>query len=327
MKTFIHHDGALGDALLSLPCIREIRKSAGLLCMAGRPDVAGLLKQMGLVDEAYSADNALYASLYTAAADEQAERFLTPFDRAFLFTVRKDSSFGIHLRRIVPETGSILTIPPAGEKIHATDYRMRQLAPDRNPATAPVMMEVPLKYREQAQRLLTDAGCKDGEQRLTVIHPGSGGRKKCWPLERYLRLADRLLGEQDTFLAVLSGPAEDYGMRERIEQFVRSRHNTVHLRDRELSLVAAILSMAGLYVGNDSGITHLAAAVGAPVIALFGPTDPRVWGPKGAKVRVLAAASLGHATASISVDEVLSNVEGTGQRAKGRGTTPDEIQN
>ena len=68
--------------------------------------------------------------------------------------------------------------------------------------------------------------------------------------------------------------------------------------------LACWLATARVYIGNDSGITHLAAAVGTPVVALFGPTDPRIWAPRGAHVRVIAKPSL----ADIGVDEVAAAV-------------------
>ncbi len=95
------------------------------------------------------------------------------------------------------------------------------------------------------------------------IHPFSGSRKKNWPVEKYRALAERLpgpvywvRGEEDPELA---GALEPMG----------------------LDALARRLKGARLYIGNDSGVSHLAAAVGAPVVALFGPTDPRVWAPRG----------------------------------------------
>lgn len=113
-----------------------------------------------------------------------------------------------------------------------------------------------------------DCGVK--REAFAVIHPFSGSAKKNWPLEKFQRLASGLekvmpvswlRGRQDPPLA-----------------------GAVEIDD--LYDVACWLARARLYVGNDSGVTHLAAAVGTPVLALFGPTDPRVWAPRGAHVRI-----------------------------------------
>jgi hypothetical protein len=103
-----------------------------------------------------------------------------------------------------------------------------------------------------------------------VIHPFSGSPRKNWPLERFQQLAQKLerlmpvkwcAGEDDPPLA-----------------------GAVRIGD--LYELACWLAQARVYIGNDSGITHLAAAVGTPVLALFGPTDPEVWAPRGLHVRV-----------------------------------------
>jgi ADP-heptose:LPS heptosyltransferase len=103
-----------------------------------------------------------------------------------------------------------------------------------------------------------------------VIHPFSGSPRKNWPLEKFRALAGKLepvmpvrwcAGEEDP-------PLPDA------------------VRIDDLYELACWLAKARLYIGNDSGITHLAAAVGTPVLALFGPTDPDVWAPRGQHVRV-----------------------------------------
>jgi ADP-heptose:LPS heptosyltransferase len=76
------------------------------------------------------------------------------------------------------------------------------------------------------------------------------------------------------------------------------------VRFDDLYELACWLAGASLYVGNDSGITHLAAAAGAPVVALFGPTDPAVWAPRGPRVRVVATGRPGEPMERIPLDRV-----------------------
>ncbi len=109
--------------------------------------------------------------------------------------------------------------------------------------------------------------CPRGDGGCTVIHPFSGSPRKNWPLENFRELA-RLLGP----VRWCAGPTEPLDGAVRFD---------------DLYELACWLATARLYVGNDSGITHLAAAVGTPVVALFGPTDPEVWGPRGERVRIL----------------------------------------
>ena len=118
-----------------------------------------------------------------------------------------------------------------------------------------------------------------GEPRnAAVIHPLSGSARKNWPTARFIALADRL-------------PLDvEWAARENWLRFANLR---------ELS---TWMAGARLYIGNDSGITHLAAALGVPVVALFCPTDPEVWGPRGSNVRIIRAPAMDE----ISVDAVLS---------------------
>ncbi len=99
---------------------------------------------------------------------------------------------------------------------------------------------------------------------FAVIHPFSGSPAKDWPLDRFQALAERLARRLPVRLC--AGPHEKLKDATRIQ---------------DLYDLARWLAGAQVYVGNDSGITHLAAAAGAPVVALFGPTDPAVWAPRG----------------------------------------------
>ena len=143
-------------------------------------------------------------------------------------------------------------LPPLEGERHAVDFFLGVAASGEYP-----------RLRFQAPR---------GERRV-VIHPFSGGAKKNWPLERYRAVADQL----PLPVAWSAGPEEHLAEAQRFSQ---------------LDELARWVASASLYIGNDSGITHLAAATGTPVIALFGASDPRVWAPRGAHVGVITATSL-----------------------------------
>jgi ADP-heptose:LPS heptosyltransferase len=115
-----------------------------------------------------------------------------------------------------------------------------------------------------------------------LLHPGSGSPAKIWP--HFEELA-RLLPDSE----ILLGPCE--------KPLTAPNPSLTNL---SLPEVAEEVRRCRLFIGNDSGITHIAAYWGAPTIALFGPSDPAIWGPLGRRVRVLRRSSL----AEISVEDV-----------------------
>ena len=117
-----------------------------------------------------------------------------------------------------------------------------------------------------------------------VIHPGSGGAHKCWHLDNFLAVA-RMLEKEGTDSVFLLGPAEMERFGESTISYIRELGNL--LTDLPLSDVLAILSCSRAFLGNDSGITHLAAALGIRTVAVFGPTDPAIYRPIGSAVTIL----------------------------------------
>jgi ADP-heptose:LPS heptosyltransferase len=112
-----------------------------------------------------------------------------------------------------------------------------------------------------------------------AVHPGSGSRAKNWPADRFAALLFAL-GANGKYLLV-EGPA-DAEAAQPLEAGAAAVACSLPPR-----VLGAILSRARVYVGNDSGVSHLAAAWGAPTVALFGPTDPAVWSPIGLRVAVV----------------------------------------
>jgi hypothetical protein len=157
-------------------------------------------------------------------------------------------------------------LPPSDSGEHVSDFFSRQVG-------APLGQVTKLKVLQAAPR------------GSVVIHPFSGGARKNWPLEKYRELAARLKRPVEW----LAGPEE---------QLERA------CRFDDLGALARWLSGASAYVGNDSGITHLAAAVGIPTVALFGPTDPALWCPRGKNARWLRHEPI----AELSVEAVESEV-------------------
>lgn len=117
-----------------------------------------------------------------------------------------------------------------------------------------------------------------------LIHPGSGGRKKTWPLRNWRDLLCRLRSEIRLPVLLSLGPADAF-----LDEFARSmeKGGAVLVSGLSLLRLAALISKCRFYMGVDSGVSHLAAATGTPSIVIFGPTDPGVWAPVGERVRIV----------------------------------------
>jgi ADP-heptose:LPS heptosyltransferase len=123
-----------------------------------------------------------------------------------------------------------------------------------------------------------------GTGRGLLVHPGSGSKRKNWPVERYLRVAQAMVQQGEVPVTILIGPAES----DQLAFWRQESHAGVTLKNGlSIQEVCCLLSRTELYLGNDSGISHLAASLGVYTIALFGPTDPARWSPLGPRVRVL----------------------------------------
>ncbi|GAB4164777.1 MAG: hypothetical protein Fur0032_01060 [Terrimicrobiaceae bacterium] len=122
--------------------------------------------------------------------------------------------------------------------------------------------------------------------RVVALHPGSGSPRKNWPVGQWKALAAWLLAEQLADALVVVGGEADEQVLDEFRRELRGQPVKI-LYGLPLRRLAATLAGCRLMIGHDSGISHLAAAAGCPVIALFGPTDPAVWSPRGQRVRVL----------------------------------------
>jgi ADP-heptose:LPS heptosyltransferase len=121
-------------------------------------------------------------------------------------------------------------------------------------------------------------------KKAVVIHPGSGGAHKCWRLDNFLSVA-RILAKEGVEVVFLFGPAEAERFSEPAIAEIRTAGKL--LTNLSLAEVLGVLGCSRGYIGNDSGITHLAAALGIRTVVVFGPTEPAIYGPLGPAVTIL----------------------------------------
>jgi heptosyltransferase-2 len=152
-------------------------------------------------------------------------------------------------------------------------------------AVREIRLHVAASERQWATRKLAALGL-GGPRFLVGLNPGASfGPAKCWLPERYATLADRLIGALDADVLIFGSRAE----RPRAETIARSMKHTpiVVAGETTLRQLMALLVECRLVVTNDSGPMHLAAALGLPLVAIFGSTNERATGPVGSRVRII----------------------------------------
>jgi hypothetical protein len=249
VRRLVIRPGAIGDFLVSLPALECLRSEYYEVWTAA-PNVP-------LVRFADGARSIAATGLDLLEITEPAPTLLESlrrFDSIVSWYGSNRPEFRDTVRRLGLPFTFFPTLPPDGAGLHATDF-----------------------YLEQARTLgncesegVPRIACPSDRENFAVIHPFSGSPRKNWPLDKFKSLARQL--EQVMPVRWCSG-REDPPLKNAV-------------RFDNLYELACWLARARLYIGNDSGITHLAAAVGTPVLALFGPTDPEVWAPRGRHVQV-----------------------------------------
>jgi len=297
--------GAVGDCLLMLPLAKFMKDSCQLggIEFIGHTEYIDFYPGRTCVDGIRSIESIDFHRLFADARDfvvEDGDALITSFGRyewitSFLGAV--DSNFEHNLIYTVNcHRAAEVTMLPLEVK-GKFDGHISEFYIDRFNA-ANILWVAPPKFDAKAglvqptqtdisagKRLLLSQGIDPAGQ-VAVIHPGSGGRGKCWHLDNFCNLAETL-GAKDIQVLFLLGPAE----LERLDDKACKRIEGVGKFVSGLGLVEVmqILACADLYIGNDSGITHLSGAVGAPTLAIFGPTDAHLYCPIGPQVRLFSA--------------------------------------
>ncbi len=290
--------GGLGDLLAVLPSLRLLRRfyPGSRFTLVGRAEYGLLLKSAALVEEVLDAGSSRFTGLFgrDGYSDPKLETWLKSTDQIWGWRLGESSlDLEAALRRHGAKSVRIIG-PPAGPSRPLSRHYFDLTAEALGGAGAALAGEFDsfcrLKLRE-GQALAARA-----ENLPAVIHPGSGSRKKCWPLDRFLDVAGRL-AENNIAGLIVTGEAE--GWLEPELKRHRFPPGWTWVAQPPLVRLAARLSACRVYLGNDSGITHLAAACGAPVLALFRREAQELWRPCG-RVALLSAEEV----ADIGLDEV-----------------------
>ena len=257
-KILIVHLGALGDLLLSRPALLAIRMRfpQAEIDFLGYPHLTSLIKCEMRIRHTYNIEYS-----------KENEKFWYNYD-LFIFFARKNYPAWEKVLTFAPSI-FIKTIPPPEVNLPVFQFQLQQLHKQG--------FEIPSEF--------TSLSLPPAEISLNIcpdflIHPGSGSSSKNWPPAYF---AEVIQAFSQCNPGLIIGPA-DRKVAEEILSFLGNK-KIILLEQLSLLTLAAIISKVRVFLGNDSGISHLAAALGVPSFVIFGPTNANVWKPWGREVR------------------------------------------
>ncbi len=289
-RVVVYHQGALGDFLLSLTVLQGLADADPSLRFhfRTRREHAGLIVNRSYYAGFSPGDAADLTPFFLGGGwkDASLPKDLAMADAALILGQSSSIPFAENLSQRLPvPVYWARSFPPEGCEEHVTRYIASQLeARGLILEDAVVRLEPTPEAMASVDALLAGSSMTQGEP-ILVVHMGSGGKKKIWPLSGWRMLLRRLAREWRGRVVTALGPA-DASLRTFADE-MRDEVGLTVMDGLNLPCLAALLAAARAYLGNDSGVTHLAAAMGTPTVALFGPTRPETWAPLGENVHVI----------------------------------------
>jgi heptosyltransferase II len=295
MRLMIRATNWVGDAILALPALRAVRTRfpEAQIAIVARPYVADIYRGQGIADELipYDVNGAHrgWKGRERLAADLRAKKF----DCALLLQNAFDAAW-LAWRSGIPERigyardgrSLLLTkaVPvakaeeiPAHEKFYYLELLRRTGWIQELRDDTYITLEISDEQSERAERTLCSAGTRSGVPRIAVGAGASYGAAKCWSPDRFAKTLEQFATQNNVDLILFGTPAEaqvSAAIAAGIGRPVINLTGKTAIED-----LPALLARCHLFLGNDSGAMHVAAAVGVPVVAIFGPTDPHGTAP------------------------------------------------
>lgn len=319
MRILIIRPGAIGDALLAFHILKFLRMQYihPHITFVSNASVLPLAQASGLVDEASDYADSAWSEMFATSGIQTPRTLdiLQCIDLAICWLRDPDGQVKQNLlkagvRQVVVAPGR----SPEGQGMHVVDYLASTIGLQHITMDKFIPFTLPDSEKCIASPLSAPV----------AIHPGSGSTSKCWPACNFKSVIEQLIQHTIPVL-LLSGPADAERVRE-ILSYLSHQHragNLTVLENAPLLEVAHRLQQCKGYLGNDSGITHLAAMLGVPTLALFGPSDPLTWRPLGPSVIVVREDPLERLNVSVAIDTMNSfylNGAVESDRTSGMGT-------
>ena len=284
----------IGDVLLATPTVRAIKAArtdvrVTMMVNRGTEDVLSGNPNM---DEIVVLDKGSLAAQWRLIAGLRRRQFdtvidLTDGDRSAFLTWISGAPVRIGFNDEHRWRGRYYTelVQPLPGIRHRIDRDLEALKPMNIQAGSkdPQLWLTP-EEENSADQLLDQLGVQRS-QSIVILQPGARYWFKAWPPERFAELADRLTSQYG-YQVLIGGSDQDIDLAQQIRQTAKSKPIIMAGRTT-IKQFAAIARKSALFVGSDSGAMHIASAVGTPVVALFGPSSPREWGPRGGPVEVV----------------------------------------
>jgi ADP-heptose:LPS heptosyltransferase len=266
--------GALGDFICFLPTLDCIAEQSPVHVLA-RSEFAGLAPPLVKITsfERFEIRNLFVPG---GAKDSRVRQFFESYACIYSWMGSGEPIFRGELKSATRGQARLFSFRP-NVRMHQADYYLSCLKKEP-------MFVLPRVHQQPDASAWAQAYWEQyslGSKSVLAIAPGSGAREKNWPVESFEMVAQCWRERSGGVVLIILGPAEEeHGGYDSL-----CRHSLV-IRGTNISRLAALLRRCSLYIGNDSGISHLAAAVGVPTVAVFGPSDVAQWAPRGKSVLV-----------------------------------------
>jgi heptosyltransferase III len=282
LKILLIRAGALGDSLMLMPSIRALGKSNEIIFAGRRPGIDYIKP---CVDQCIDVENSGWHRLFMKDPGGPFDLAVSSPDHVVAFSSDPEGIVSANLRACFPE--SIVNVfpvfPAEGDERHIALYMAQSIRDSGLPIDAQRCFEDSFMVP-----LMSSNGQQNSDEGPVVIHPGSGSQKKNYPplyWAQLIRALKKSALDNSKRMILLLGPAED-GMADFFRKELDEKE--VEFKDRpEREELISIINSASVYIGHDSGVTHLAAMLGKPVMALFKDSQVERWRPLGPNVRII----------------------------------------
>jgi heptosyltransferase-2 len=302
-RILVIRGGAIGDFILTLPAIKLLRDHfpAAQIEILGYKHILVLAEKRFYAHATRCIEYAALAGFFVpnSALDPDLAAYFAGFQQIVSYLHDPEGFFEANLRRCGVK--HFIHVPP---KINDSAHAARQLARPLERLALYLENEAAELYPSGDDRSFAEQFLGKTRTPMIALHPGSGGEHKNWPPEKWIELVARIFSMGHRVL-LAGGEADQKTLSVLCHAW---REKEMHLaRNLPLNQLAAVLARCALFVGHDSGISHLAAAAGVPCVLMFGPTDPEVWAPANPAVRVVRDAS--RRMDAIAVDLVMQKID------------------